>query len=47
MSPILTTLKFISIGDMVKVIVDVLGNSLLKEENLCIYCWTGKILGIQ
>ena len=41
-----TSLKFISIGNMIKAIVDAPGNAFLKEENLCTYCWTGKTPGV-
>lgn len=38
-----TSLKYISILDMKKAITETSENSLLVEENLCTYCWTGKI----
>ena len=37
-----TSLKYISLGDMVKAVIEAPGNTILKEENLCEYCWTGK-----
>lgn len=37
-----TSLKYISLGDMVKAVIEAPGNTVLKEENLCAYCWTGK-----
>jgi amidophosphoribosyltransferase len=37
-----TSLKYISLDDMVKAIIKAPGNTILKEENLCKYCWTGK-----
>jgi len=37
-----TSLRHVSLRDMVKAIVEDPGNVFLKEENLCTYCWTGK-----
>jgi amidophosphoribosyltransferase len=37
-----TSLQYISLSDMVKAIIDAPGNTMLQEENLCTYCWTGK-----
>jgi amidophosphoribosyltransferase len=37
-----TSLKYISLDDMVKAVIEAPGNTVLKEENLCAYCWTGK-----
>lgn len=37
-----TSLKFISLDDMIKAIVEAPGNTILKDENLCTYCWSGK-----
>ena len=36
------SLKFISLSEMIKAIIEAPGNLCLKEENLCTYCWTGK-----
>ena len=38
----IVSLKFISLNDMVKSIIEAPGNTILKEENLCTYCWSGK-----
>jgi amidophosphoribosyltransferase len=38
-----TSLKYISLPDMKKAIIETSENNLLKEENLCTYCWTGTI----
>ncbi|UCH02971.1 MAG: amidophosphoribosyltransferase [Candidatus Bathyarchaeota archaeon] len=37
-----TSLKYISLKNMIKAVIEVQGNTLLKENNLCTYCWTGK-----
>jgi glutamine phosphoribosylpyrophosphate amidotransferase len=37
-----TSLQYISLSDMVKAIIEAPENTMLKEENLCTYCWTGK-----
>jgi len=37
-----TSLKFISLDNMIRAIIEASGNVLLQEENLCTYCWTGK-----
>jgi amidophosphoribosyltransferase len=39
----ITSLKFISLKDLIKAVVEAPGNTILKEEHLCTYCWTGKI----
>jgi len=36
------SLKFISLDDMIKAIIEAPENTILKEENLCTYCWSGK-----
>jgi amidophosphoribosyltransferase len=37
-----TTLHFITLGQMVKAVVEAPNNKNLKKEDLCIYCWTGQ-----
>jgi amidophosphoribosyltransferase len=37
-----TSLKYISLSDMIEAIIGAPENTILKEENLCTYCWTGK-----
>jgi amidophosphoribosyltransferase len=37
-----TSLKFISLRNLIKAVVETPGNTILHEENLCIYCWSGK-----
>jgi amidophosphoribosyltransferase len=37
-----TTLKFQTIEDLVKAVVEAPNNKGLKEEDICLYCWTGK-----
>jgi amidophosphoribosyltransferase len=37
-----TSLQYIPLSDMVKAIIDAPGNTMLKAENLCTYCWTGR-----
>ena len=36
-----TTLKFISLKEMVEAVIEAPNNKYLKEEDLCMYCWTG------
>lgn len=36
-----TTLRFLTIEEMVKAVVEAPNNALLKREDLCLYCWTG------
>ena len=36
-----TTLKFITLKEMVKAVIEAPNNKCLKEEDLCMYCWTG------
>jgi amidophosphoribosyltransferase len=36
-----TTLNFISLKEMVKAVIEAPNNKCLKEEDLCMYCWTG------
>ena len=37
-----TTLRFITLEEMVKAVIDAPNNTNLKKEDLCTYCWTGK-----
>jgi amidophosphoribosyltransferase len=37
-----TTLRFQTVGDLVKAVVEAPNNKDLKEEDLCLYCWTGR-----
>jgi amidophosphoribosyltransferase len=37
-----TSLKFISLNDLIKSVVEAPENTILKEEDLCTYCWSGK-----
>ncbi|MCX8171102.1 MAG: amidophosphoribosyltransferase, partial [Candidatus Bathyarchaeota archaeon] len=37
-----TTLKFQTVENLVKAVIEAPGNKGLKEEDLCLYCWTGK-----
>ncbi len=37
-----TSLHYISLDDMVKAIIEAPDNTMLKADNLCTYCWTGK-----
>ncbi len=36
-----TTLKFLTLKEMVKAVIEAPNNKFLKEEDLCMYCWTG------
>ena len=36
-----TTLSFITLEEMVKAVIEAPNNRILKEEDLCMYCWTG------
>jgi amidophosphoribosyltransferase len=38
-----TTLKFQTIENLVKAVVEAPNNKGLKEEDICLYCWTGKV----
>lgn len=38
-----TSLKFQTVEDLVKAVIEAPNNKGLKEEDLCLYCWTGKI----
>jgi amidophosphoribosyltransferase len=37
-----TTLRFITVKEMVKAVTEAPGAGQLKPEDLCLYCWTGK-----
>lgn len=37
-----TTLRFVTVEEMVKAVIEAPGGGLLKREDLCLYCWTGK-----
>lgn len=37
-----TTLRFQTIENLVKAVVEAPNNKGLKEEDICLYCWTGK-----
>jgi amidophosphoribosyltransferase len=36
-----TTLRFLTIEEMVKAVIEAPNNKDLKKEDLCMYCWTG------
>ena len=36
-----TTLRFLTIEEMVKAVIEAPNNKDLKKEDLCLYCWTG------
>lgn len=36
-----TTLRFLTIEEMVKAVLEAPNNKHLKKEDLCLYCWTG------
>jgi amidophosphoribosyltransferase len=36
-----TTLRFLTIEEMVKAVIEAPNNKNLKKEDLCLYCWTG------
>ena len=37
-----TTLKFITLENMIKAVIEAPNNKGLKRKDLCLYCWTGK-----
>ncbi len=37
-----TTLRFVTVEEMIKAVTEAPGNELLKREKLCLYCWTGE-----
>ena len=38
-----TTLRFLTLEEMVKAVVEAPNNTNLKKEDLCMYCWTGNV----
>jgi len=38
-----TTLRFLTLEEMVKAVVEAPNNANLKKEDLCMYCWTGSV----
>jgi amidophosphoribosyltransferase len=36
-----TTLRFLTLEEMVKAVIEAPNNTNLKKEDLCTYCWTG------
>jgi amidophosphoribosyltransferase len=38
-----TTLHFLTLEEMVKAVIEAPNNTNLKKEDLCMYCWTGKV----
>ena len=36
-----TTLRFLTLEEMVKAVIEAPNNANLKKEDLCMYCWTG------
>lgn len=36
-----STLRFLTIEEMVKAVIEAPNNKYLKKEDLCLYCWTG------
>jgi len=38
-----TTLRFLTLEEMVKAVVEAPNNTNLKKEDLCMYCWTGRV----
>jgi amidophosphoribosyltransferase len=38
-----TTLRFITLEEMVKAVIEAPNNTNLKKEDLCMYCWTGSV----
>jgi len=39
----ITTLKYQTLENMIKAVIDAPNNIGLKREDLCLYCWTGKV----
>jgi amidophosphoribosyltransferase len=37
-----TSLKFQSLENLIKAVIEAPGNNKLKREDLCLSCWTGK-----
>jgi len=38
-----TTLRFLTLEEMVKAVIEAPNNTNLKKEDLCMYCWTGNV----
>ena len=38
-----TTLRFLTLEEMVKAVIEAPNNTNLKKEDLCMYCWTGSV----
>jgi amidophosphoribosyltransferase len=38
-----TTLRFLTLEEMVKAVIEAPNNTNLKREDLCMYCWTGSV----
>ncbi|HUT17200.1 MAG TPA: hypothetical protein VMW84_02750, partial [Acidobacteriota bacterium] len=36
-----TTLRFLTLEEMVRAVIEAPNNKNLKREDLCTYCWTG------
>jgi len=37
-----TTLRFVTVDEMVRAVIEAPNSQNLKKEDLCLYCWTGK-----
>jgi len=37
-----TTLRFLTLDEMVRAVIEAPNNQNLKREDLCTYCWTGR-----
>jgi glutamine phosphoribosylpyrophosphate amidotransferase len=35
-----TTLRFLTLEEMIKAVIEAPNNTKLKREDLCTYCWT-------
>jgi glutamine phosphoribosylpyrophosphate amidotransferase len=38
-----TTLKYLTLENMIRAVIEAPGNVDLKREDLCLYCWRGKV----
>jgi amidophosphoribosyltransferase len=38
-----TTLRFLTLEEMIKAVIEAPNNKNLKTEDLCLYCWTGSL----
>jgi amidophosphoribosyltransferase len=36
-----TTLRFVTVEEMVRAVIEAPNNTNLRKEDLCLYCWTG------